>query len=155
MTKAYSRNEEDFHEDLSDVLDSLESDGYLEIGTPLWEGEIKRPTAASMCFGVVDQVIDRVQENAFEEADEFAGDWPNLPKEKLAELGDLIANWLETNAPPHFFTVQNVKQIEVTAEMLEDHKGVPAAGVPPSHGETLPRHSTTEAPTDPTHGPAR
>ena len=28
-------------------------------------------------------------------------------------------------------------------------------GVPASDGETLPRHSTTEAPTDPTHGPAR
>jgi hypothetical protein len=130
MTKAYSRNEEDFHEDLNDVLDDLERDGYLEVGTPLWEGEIKRPTGAAMCFGVVDQVIDQIQSNAFEEADEHAGDWPNLPKEKLAELGDLIANWIDTNAPPHFFTVQNVKQIEVTAEMLADYQGVPTAGVP-------------------------
>ena len=135
MTKAYSRNEEDYHEDLADVLDAMDSDGDLTLGAVLWEGEIKRPTSASLAFGVVDRIIDQLQENAFEEAGEHAGDWPELPKEKLAELGKVITDWLDANAPPWFFTVQNVKKIEVTAEMLEDHKGVPAAGVAPTDGD--------------------
>lgn len=125
MTKAYSRNEENFYADLHDVLMDMDTDGNLEVGVSLWEGEVKHPTGASLSFGVVDQVIDQLQENAYEEAGEFAEAWlTDVPQEKLRELGDLISQWIDTNAPPRFFTVQDVKKLEITEEMIANYKGL-------------------------------
>ena len=66
--------------------------------------------------------------HAWDEADEFAEDWPNLPHAKWAELDALVTDWLNKNVPVTFWTVRDVKPVTVTEALLAEWRE-PAAGV--------------------------
>lgn len=126
MTKAYSRNEENFDDDLNEILAALDDDGYLEPGATIYEADTVEYKASALFRGGVDDIIETIRDQAWEEAGEFAESFAeNIPKEKLAELETLISNWLDANVPVNFFTVRNVKQIEVTEAMIADYRNAP------------------------------
>lgn len=131
MTKAYSRDGEAFYDDLTQVLDDLDGDTGLASGDTIYEADKVEHKASNLFrFGGVDRIIEAIQEQAWEEGDEFSeGFADNIPQEKLAELERLICDWLDANVPVNFFTVKNVKTIEVTEAMIVDYRGTPAAGV--------------------------
>jgi hypothetical protein len=121
--KVYSRNEEVFHDDYHELLVDMDSDGNLVAGNVIWEGEKVQREASFYFRGGVDTIIEGLRDQAWEEAGEFAETWlENVPKEKLAELGDVISKWLDANLPVNFWTVDKVKKIELTEEMIAEHK---------------------------------
>ena len=126
MSKAYSRNEEDYDDDLNEILAALDDDGYLKPGATIYEGDKVEYKASAFFQGGVDDIIETIRDQAWEEAYDFAESFANnLTKEKLAELETLISNWLDANVPVNFFTVRNVKQIEVTEVMIADYRNAP------------------------------
>jgi len=130
MTKVYSRDEERFQDDLCEVLADLDGDGYLEPGATIYEADKVEYVASKFFRGGVDNIIETIRDQAWEEADEFAESFAeNITKEKLAELETLISNWLDANVPVNFFTVRNVKPVEVTEAMIADYRNAPAPGV--------------------------
>lgn len=129
--KAYSRNEEEFYE-LSDFLDMLADDDALVPGTMIYEGEQIKRTASDYLYRPVETILENLGEQAFEEAGEFIGDWPDncLTKEKQAELEGVIAVWLDANLPVSFWTVKNVRKLELTAEWIAENTATQAAAAP-------------------------
>jgi hypothetical protein len=69
----------------------------------------------------VDRVLDDLNDRAYEEAGDTAEDFPDLPKEKQDELAKLVGDWLDANVQLRFWSVENVKPITVTAEMIREH----------------------------------
>lgn len=130
MTKVYSRDEERFQDDLCEVLADLDGDGYLEPGATIYEADKVEYVASKFFRGGVDDIIETIRDQAWEEAGEFAESFAeNITKEKLAELETLISNWLDANVRVNFFTVRNVKPVEVTEVMIADYRNAPASGV--------------------------
>jgi len=133
MTKVYSRDEERFDDDMHEVLVSMDEDDCLEPGATLYEADKVEYKASAFFRGGVDDIIEEIQNQAWEEADEFAESFAsNIPQEKLAELEKLICDWLDANVPVNFFTVRNVRPVEVTEAMIADYRGAPAIGVAPA-----------------------
>jgi hypothetical protein len=126
--KVYSRNEENYYE-LGDLIDMLESDGELVPGTVIYEGEQVQRTASFFMHGVVDSIAEGLADQAWEEAGEFAEDWPELPLDKKLELGELIGKWLDANVPVTFWTVKNARQIELTEEWIAENTATVPSGV--------------------------
>lgn len=118
--KSYSLDEETYLE-LDDVIDRLRDDDLLVPGTVIYEGEQVQKTASGYLHGVVDTITEQLADSAWEEAGEFAEDWPELPLDKRLELEELIGKWLDANVPVHFWTVRNVKRIELTAEWIAEN----------------------------------
>ena len=60
-------------------------------------------------------LIEDMQDNAYEMADEYAEDYlKDLTTEKAKELEDLILQWLNKNVKqPNFFNVKNEKEITI------------------------------------------
>jgi len=138
MSKAYSRNEEDYDDDLNEILAALDDDGYLEPGATIYEGDKVEYKASDFFRRGADTIIEHIKDQAWQEADEFAESFAdNLTKKKLAELETLISNWLNANVPVNFFTVRNVRPIEVTEAMIADYRNAPAAGVKVAHDQPL------------------
>jgi hypothetical protein len=130
MADCYSRDEENYFDDWSEVLAMLDDDGYLEAGAVIYEGEkVQRP--ASFFGPGARWLIEHMEEQAAEEAGEFAGDWPlhEFTKDKQAELEKLINDWLDANVPVHFWTVKNVRKVELTEADIADYRGETPAGV--------------------------
>jgi hypothetical protein len=68
-------------------------------------------------------LVEHMQDQAWQEADEYAEDWPNLPEAKWAELDALIHDWLNKSVPVTFWTVRNVQKVEVTEGLLAEWRG--------------------------------
>jgi len=120
----YSFNQEDYTLDcLGEVLQQLDDRGDLQEGVVFYEGEAVRH-APSYYFDV-DDLLDGMRDRAYDDAGEWADTFPDLPKEKVAELKSLVSNWLDSNLTITFFTVRNERKVEVTAEMIASHKADP------------------------------
>lgn len=119
--KVYSRDEETYYE-LDEVLQMMHDDGDLYVGAVIHEGNQVQRVAGDYLHGVCDTISEQLADAAWEEAGEFAEDWPEIPLDKKLELEKLIGDWLTANVPVNFWTVRNVKEIEVTAEMVAEHR---------------------------------
>lgn len=63
-------------------------------------------------FISVDNIIEDIQCQACDECGEVAEDWlTSFSKDKTAELEKLIADWIEANDPPTFWSVINARDI--------------------------------------------
>jgi hypothetical protein len=120
----YSHDEEDYSHDLDTVLDRLRSD-YEEaelVGKPYWVGEKVQEAASFFFRGAAQHVIDRAADIAYdsnEHAEDFCSD---VKKEARAELQALIEAWADKHVGVNFWTVKNVRKLEVTAEDIETAK---------------------------------
>ena len=123
--EVWSRDEEQFY-DLGDFLDMALDD--LEPGHVVYRGIQVMRDAAYFVRRPSDLLAEEMQERAWDEADEFAEDWPNLPDAKWAELDALVTDWLNKNVPVTFWTVRDVKPVTVTEALLAEWRE-PAAGV--------------------------
>ena len=123
--EVWSRDEKNFY-DFGDFLDMALDD--LETGHVVYRGvQVMRDAAYFVCRPS-DLLVEEMQERAWDEADEFAEDWPNLPDAKWAELDALVTDWLNKNVPVTFWTVRDVKPVTVTEALLAEWRE-PAAGV--------------------------
>lgn len=129
--KCYSLDEETFY-DLGDLIDMLDEE-QAKPGILVYEGESVRHKASHYARGAVANLFERMGEQAFDDAGEHIGDWPDhaVKDDNLAEFEKLIYDWLDANVKVHFYTVKNVRQIALTADMLGDDnagRAIPADG---------------------------
>ena len=108
----WSSNGDDFHSDLSTVIDQL------EVGDTIYEGVMTTPCAKQWVNA--DSVIEDIQCQANDECGEYAEDYlANISEEAKQELFDLIVAWANTHEKPHFWFVENVRERTLTTEDFE------------------------------------
>lgn len=117
---AYSTDEENFSKDFCDVLDELRND-YEDaelIGKTYWVGEkVERP-ASHYFKRSAERAVEIAAELAYDEnehAEDFGSD---ATKEAIAELQTFIDAWADKHVKVNFWTVVNVRPMQVTAEDL-------------------------------------
>ncbi|MNX74672.1 hypothetical protein D3C86_1061180 [compost metagenome] len=119
----YSLNEEDYtYDDLHEVLAALDDQGALVEGAVFYEGDANHPTPSS--FFHIDHLFDEMGERAGDECGEWADDFPNVGTRERQELEAIINAWIDANVTVSFWTVTSSRKVEVTAEMIAEHKGL-------------------------------
>lgn len=119
--KCYSLNGEDYnYTDLGEALTTLGDDSVngLQVDMTYYAGD-SRKRAPSFYFSM-DSLLENMGEAANDEAGEYADDFPDMSKEKQAELQSIISNWLDRNVEVSFFTVKNPTTVKVTAQDVAD-----------------------------------
>ena len=110
----YSFDEEMFQDS---TIEDIIFDNDLQEGDVFYQGEAVHPLPSN--FFWIDFLIRDMQENAYDNHSEFAEDYLlDLSDEKVKELETLISEWLDKNVNVSFYTVNNVKKIVVTKDML-------------------------------------
>lgn len=124
--KCYSTDEEVYqYETLGEAMDAIDGDFGLEDGQIIYEGDAVRRTPSH--YFRMDHLLDNMSERANDEGGEWADGFPSLTKEKHDELDALIKGWLDANLTVGFYTVENVKRIEITQAMIDEYHA-PATG---------------------------
>lgn len=92
MGKCYSTNDEDFcYDDLGDVLDALDCDGRLEVGTVYYEADSQPLTIAKLLRA--DTLLEQADECGY---DLIGESWDNpfsVSKAAEVELQELLNAW--------------------------------------------------------------
>jgi hypothetical protein len=110
--ECYSTSGEDYSQDtLGEALADLEPGDTLHIGTA-----VRRLPSA---FFHVDTLLDNMGDAASDEAGEHADGFPNLPKDKIADLKRMVGSWLDANLTVDFWTVRNTREVTVTQAMID------------------------------------
>lgn len=113
--QCWSANGEDFnYKSLRDLLDS-QSD--LAPGDVVHVGEAAYPETRQLIDA--EDVMDQMTDRAWDIAGEYAMDYPDVSKEALAELDQLLEAWITKHCPPEFFIVKNAKEYKLTAADME------------------------------------
>lgn len=119
--QCFSTDGEEYrYAELHEALEAIDTDEGLTEGRVIHQGDaVRKP--ASYYFSV-DRLIDDMGERAYDDAGEYADTFPDLTKEKAAELQAIVETWLDANVDVSFYTVRNTREITVTAEMIQEHK---------------------------------
>lgn len=112
---AYSTCGEQYAADWCDFLDSNPD---LEVGHSYYRGVAVRPDPARWTPGA-DWVLEHMGEQAYEDADEFAEDYPAVDQAAKDELEALLKDWARKHCQPHFFLIEQAEAFTITAEDLE------------------------------------
>lgn len=138
---AYSTDEENFNfESLEEALDSMDDP---QPGDVIYEGDVvQRP--ASHYLPKMEWWLEQMSEKAWDEAGEHADDWPGRgitdEGEKALDAG--IKGLIDQHVKVNFWTIANVRRIDVTAEMIAERNAPAAPGVTAAPAPL--RHSTKE-----------
>jgi len=126
--KCYSLDGESYnYTDRGEALTTLgdsSADG-LQVGMTYHAGD-SRQRAPSFYFSM-SNLVENMGEAAYDDAGEFADGFPDMTKEKEAELNAIICNWLDRNVDVSFFTVENAETVEVTEQDVADFGELPPA----------------------------
>jgi len=109
--KCYSYNEEEYHTDYSVVLDNLSD--HCEIGDQVefWQGDIVQGSHERYLNTY--QIIESMQEQAYEENEFSEGYLNEVTKEQQEELKKIVVEYLgKITGAPTFFTAANVEKVE-------------------------------------------
>lgn len=113
MTKVYSHNREDWTEDFQTAYEYSADECLYDHDKPIvYTGDAIPVTHVSLYKGVSGQVIETLQEWAFEEVGEHSeGYLDDLDAEKMASLDAAICKWLNDNAgETNAYKVVNIKE---------------------------------------------
>lgn len=129
MSKVFSTDETNFSSMSIDeaVDDQLQDNDELQVGSVItvWEGD----TVPINVVPTADWLIEQMAETAHGQAGEFAeGYLLDVTSEQTAELqsglNSLVENWLNAHQlQPTFYTVENVKKLEVKITGLNSGGG--------------------------------
>jgi hypothetical protein len=123
--KAYALNDDGFPEDweedwgefLGQLMEYYETEDEEKlIGKEYFEGEFVPVPMRNLVH--IKAIIGALNEEAWDSAGEYAGDWPNLSAEDEAELQDVIAEFLAKKHVPTFCDIKNIQKKTITAEDL-------------------------------------
>jgi len=119
--QCFSTDGEEFrYTELHEALDSIDGDEGLTEGRVIHQADAVRQ-AASHYFSV-DSLLEDIGERAYEDVGEYADTFPDLAKPKVAELQAMVAAWLDANVDISFYSVRNVREITVTADMIKERQ---------------------------------
>jgi hypothetical protein len=107
---AWSHTEDYFN---CDSMEEVISDQGLLAGDTIYFGEQRTPKSVWID---ADEVIERIQEAAYEECGEWAEDYPKVDDQAKAELDALLTAWQEKYCTPSFYLVHNIQEYVVTEE---------------------------------------
>lgn len=130
-TLAYSLDEERYEEDFWELLSSLDDNENLVEGATYWVGDVVRHRASDFTEGCAEGILERAREAAFEAADEWAEDFAYPVAQALRDdLERVVGEWADANLPVTFWTVNKVREAEVTADDIAEYRknDVGAAG---------------------------
>ena len=88
------------------------------ISMMLYYGVPAKPKASN--FISVDRFLENMGENAYDEHEEFAEDFPQCSSESVKELENLLADWANRNCPVNFWTVGDVKKYIITQGDIDE-----------------------------------
>lgn len=113
MKYAYSYDEENFTGEFDSpeaaAEEAFDNDPEME---SVYVGEVVKEAAHA--FVNARLIVENLQEQAADDCGEWAEDWLEAlqkNKEKLAELEQVVGDWIQEQYPPTFWTVKNVKEI--------------------------------------------
>jgi hypothetical protein len=116
--ECWSKDNEDFNaRSLAELLERHED---LAAGTVVWRGVAVHPNNTHLCDA--NDVIDLLADRAHDIAGEHADSYPQVDAEARAELDQLLSDWIDKNAPPSFYTVENIEPHTLTEGDVEAHK---------------------------------
>ncbi|MCB1723256.1 MAG: hypothetical protein KDJ39_06130 [Gammaproteobacteria bacterium] len=116
----YSHDGEEYGDYDTALFRAIDGPDEVKVGdtVTLFEGEAV--TAMHQMFVNVDRLIEEIQERAMDDYDDYA-DRYLTDIEDASELETLIVDWLNKNAAaPTFYTVQNVREIQVVVQKMGD-----------------------------------
>lgn len=108
--ECWSTDEEQFHSGTLGEL--LANHDKLAPGATVWRGIAVRPNNTHLCDA--NDVIDTMADRAGDFAGEHADDYPAVSEEARAELEQLLSDWIDKHAEPHFFQVSDVQAYTLT-----------------------------------------
>lgn len=121
-TWEYNDDTELWYNDLFDTVEDCIADArdnyMVEIGETIAVGEV----IPYEPYVMADNILDELEEDAYEECGEVAEDWEAYSwkddKESLDELSnkltEIVKQWLKHNGTyPYFYKIKNVKTVEV------------------------------------------
>lgn len=119
--KCYSINEEDYcYGEMHEALTALEDNDGLVVGAVFHEGDSHKGRPSH--YFDIDRALEDMGERAYDMCGEWAEDFPDVSAAKVKELEKLIADWLDANVAVNFYTVENVRPITVTEEMIAEYR---------------------------------
>lgn len=114
--KCWSADEENFnYEDLGELLDSCDE---LVPGDTVYEGDAIPPNPARLCTAI--DVLDVIDNRAYEIGGEHADGCASVSAEAEAELNVLLAAWIQKHCHLNFWQVRNIKPYVLTADDFPD-----------------------------------
>lgn len=109
-----------FFDSKEDALDKAMQEAKLEDVSTVWVGQVEQ---FQPVFAITDELFYQLQEQAYEEADDYSIGWlDNVTKDDQDELDEAIKtcfiDWLNAHPEykPNFFTVTGAECIEVQKE---------------------------------------
>lgn len=116
MEKCYSLNNEEFnYTELEDAIRDKFDDLSIKVGdvVTIYEGDAILWKAGDFADGFP---LDTLSNHAYDEAGEYADEWPNCTKEQEADLTqrlkDVVNQWADDHGlQPQFYHVENVKEL--------------------------------------------
>lgn len=117
IEEAFSTNGEDWHiDDLAQFI----ADNELTECSEIERGEVIRYTGEEMCHWIDNSIIEIIQDQAYNEADEHASAYidklSKLAAEPKALLKTLVSAWADSYAQPDFYQVAGAKPYTLTRD---------------------------------------
>ena len=117
IEEAFSTNGEDWHiDDLAQFI----ADNELTEGSEIERGEVIRYTGEEMCHWIDNSIIESMQDQDYNEADEHASAYidklSKLAAEPKALLKTLVSAWADSYAQPDFYQVAGTKPYTLTRD---------------------------------------
>lgn len=118
MEKCYSINGEEFnYTELEDAIRDAFDDARMKVGNTVTIFEADAELWKAGCFADAFPV-DTLCNRAYDEAGEYADNWPDCDKDQEADLEqrikDVVNQWADDyGLQPNFWQVSNVKKLNV------------------------------------------
>lgn len=114
--KCWSLNREDWEEDLENIF----NDNELKVGDIIFEGVSKRTNAISLVNHT--DILDMLDERAYDEGGEYAENWINPSKEDCKDLDAFLHQWYQkTFGTSKYYVVSDIKEYVITQEDIDDY----------------------------------
>lgn len=113
--KCYSLNDEDFFETIEELLEHMESEGCMHIGTVYYEAD--RRDMQPSDYIQLDYLLEHMDERACDELGEAytKGAWDASAEAKV-ELHEFLSAWITKNIPRYWRVVGKSRECRVTAD---------------------------------------
>ena len=98
------------------------ADNDLEPGDRVYTGTGEHYDGSEFIPDAAEDIIERMQESAYEQAGEYNDDWPEVTSKQQADLDrrieETVCAWMDANdLRPKFFLIEEIEEYVVPAEV--------------------------------------
>jgi hypothetical protein len=106
------------YDSLGELLDNYGDD--ISYGSSVYVGDKVDAYKDSLHLVDADDVVEMISERTWDNFGECAEDYPNVGKEALEELNNMLKGWIEKHCKPSFYWIKNVREYVVTEEDIKN-----------------------------------